>query len=122
MAGKNRMERALQIREASLKLLRIKGTMREMSGMPGRYATAALGDLDMLHRTPFQRLPPTRESLKYTRALLRQRGYADSSNSDYGLDIWKANRKVFNFEWSVDDRQLKIVAFKRGDWEETLLG
>jgi hypothetical protein len=122
MATYNRLHRALQIRTASLHLLRTQGILSEVHGLPGRCAAATLGDLEMLHRTPFQQLPDSPASLMYAEALLRQRGGADSSNLVYGLDIWKANRKVFNFEWSVDDRQLKIVGFKRGDWEEALLG
>ena len=122
MATYNRLQRALQIRTASLHLLRTQGIPSEVRGLPGRCAAATLRDLGILHRTPFQRLPASAASIKYTRALLKQRGHKSSTNLDYGLDIWTANRKVFNFEWSIDDRELALVAFKRGDWEEILLG
>lgn len=121
MVAINRKERALQIRTASLEVIRTQGVMTEMRGLPGRIAAASLGDLEMLHRTPFQRLRASAESIMYTRALLRQRGHKSSANLGYGLDIWNAHGKVFNFEWSMDDAELHLVAFKRGPWEDALL-
>jgi hypothetical protein len=115
------MDRALQIRNASLEALRTRGIMTQVGGLPGRTQTATLGDLKMMYRTPFQRLPAASKDVQYTRALLKQRGQRASRNLEYGLDIWEPGGKVFNFEWSQDDEELQIVAFKRGPWEDVLL-
>lgn len=122
MVNTNRIKRALQIRHAALEVIRAQGTMSEVQGLPGRSAEANLGTLQMGYRTPFQRLPASSASVKYARALIAQRGHKVSRNLDYGLDVWNAGRKVLNLEWSLDDREVQIVSFKRGPWEEILLG
>lgn len=39
-----------------------------------------------------------------------------------GIDIWKSwGRKVFNMRWD-DQGNFKIHAFKRGEWEEKIIG
>lgn len=115
------MDRALQIRSASLEALRTRGIMTQVGGLPGRTQTATLGDLNMMYRTPFQQLPAASRELQYAHALLKQRGHKVSRNLEYGLDIWEPGGKVFNFEWSQDDGELRIVAFKRGPWEDIVL-
>jgi hypothetical protein len=111
----SRIERAAQLRDAALSLLRAYGILRRHTRRPAVTTYAGVADLQLLLRTPLSRLPQPDEQLKYMAALLGR----DHINLPYGLDVW-AGRKVLNLEWDHDDR-IEIVSFRRGPWEDILL-
>jgi len=77
---------------------------------------AQVGTLKISYRTPFQRLPPFPEHLKYRCELL---GLPAKENLPYGLDVW-APKKVLNIEWD-DKGAVVLVAFRTGEWEAELI-
>jgi len=120
--SRSRLQEALQLRDAALAALKARGEMSAVYGVPGRVLTADLGDLSILHSTPFQKLHLPTPDLAFKAALFEQEtGKKATLNLPYGLDIWSAGRKVFNLEWSDDDHEVKLVTFKRGAWEASLL-
>ena len=122
MKSTNRLQAALQLRDAAIAALRAHGEMSVIEGVPGRVLTADLGELTILHSTPFQKLDLLTPDLAFKAALFEQEtGKKAPLNLSYGLDIWSAGRKVFNLQWSDDDRQVSLVTFKRGAWEASLL-
>ncbi len=72
----------------------------------------------MLYRTPFQKLPPVPEQLKYMAALFGKQ----LDNLSYGLDIWEMEYvgKVLNIEWNAEG-DVQLVSFRRGAWESKVL-
>lgn len=87
----------------------------------GKVLEANIGSINLIHRTPFQRLPQTSEKMMYEVSLFEQRtGKRVPRNLEYGLDI-SLRTKVMNIEWSMEDREVDLVSFKRGDWEGELI-
>ena len=112
---------ALRIREVALELLKRRGEMRAIEGVPGRVMGYDNGSLSLGYRTPFQKLHVVSSEMSYKIALLEQTtGRKMSRNLEYGLDIWSEHKKVFNLEWASNDGEIHIVRFKRGIWEEAL--
>lgn len=107
---------AIAIRDAALEKLRKVGRRVARKPITGTTLEWSDGSLLILHRTPFQRLPPVPDQLKHEIAR-----FEGGMNLGYGLDIWdQGNRKVLNVEWN-DDGALKLVSFRRGPWEAKLL-
>ncbi len=75
-------------------------------------------ELLLAHRTPFLKLPPVPETVKYLAAQTEKR----PGNLGYGLDIWDRSGvgKVLNIEWD-DSGTIELVSFRRGDWEKKVL-
>ena len=115
------LECVLEIRADALELLRSRGEMRAIDGVPGRIQSYECGSVSFMHTTPFQQLhilPP--EMLAEIALLEQATGRKMSRNLEYGLDIWSDHRKVFNLQWSIGDREIHLVSFKRGVWQEKL--
>ena len=122
MKSRDRLQAALQLHDAALAALKARGEMSAIDGVSGRVLTADLGELSILHTTPFQKLHLLTPDLALKAALFEmETGKKATLNLPYGLDIWSAGRKVFNLEWSDGDHQVKLVTFKRGAWEASLL-
>ena len=109
-----RLEAALRLRDAALSKLRSEGSFEDIN--IGPYLTWAGKDLEMGLRTPFQRLPPVPEAIKYFAAKTGK----GSINLSYGLDIWDKKGKVLNIEWN-DTGEVQLVSFRRGHWEHKVL-
>lgn len=116
-----RTMRAIELRDAAMIVLREKMEMIQVRRLPGKMASATIGHFAMSYRTPFQRLPASSAEVKYASALLTQKGYESKKTLPYGLDIWDHNKKVFSFQWAIDDQALEIISFKRGPWETHFL-
>ena len=110
-----RLEAALHLRDAALNKLRSEGSFKDTN--IGPYLTWAGNDLKMGLRTPFQRLPPVSQTIKYFAAKTGK----GPVNLNYGLDIWDKKGKVLNIEWN-DTGEVLLVSFQRGDWEQKVLG
>lgn len=122
MKSTNRLQAALRLRDAAIAALRAHGEMSVIECVPGRVLTADIGEISILHSTPFQKLHLLTPDLALKAALFEQEtGKKATLNLPYGLDIWSAGRKVLNLQWSDDDRQVNLVTFKRGAWEASLL-
>lgn len=122
MKSTNRLQAALRLRDAAIAALRAHGEMSVIECVPGRVLTADIGEISILHSTPFQKLNLLTPDLALKAALFEQEtGKKAPVNHPYGLDIWSAGRKVFNLQWSDDDRQVVLVTFKRGACEARLL-
>ena len=115
-----RTENALRIRDVALIRLRSKGSQEKLQGSLNGSVLSWKGEgLLLVHRTPFQKLPPVREAVKYQAAKLERR----PENLGYGLDIWEKPGigKVLNIEWD-DAGTVDLVSFRHGDWEKKVLG
>lgn len=116
------LECVLEIRAAALELLRTRGEMQVIQGVPGRVHTCECGSLSLLHTTPFQQLHVLPPEMLIEIALLEQAtGRKMSRGLEYGLDIWSERHKSFNLQWSIGDKEIHLVRFKRGNWQEQLL-
>jgi hypothetical protein len=100
-------ERAVQLRDLALRVIKARGTWPSFGGGPRllTFNDVGLSGLSISYRTPFQRLPPPPEFLKY---LAARDGKTASKNLPYGLDVWQ-DRKVLNVEWS-DNGRVDVVA------------
>lgn len=116
-----RVRAAIEIRDAMLSLLATYGRMERISGLQGAAQTAAVRDLHVIHRTPFQRLPPLAGPTKHALAVLEQQTGRELRNLPYGLDIAEPCGKVLNIEWTEDDDRVELVRFDRGLWEDVVL-
>jgi hypothetical protein len=112
----DKVVRAIQLRDAALVMLQQHGIW-EKTNIGKGLSVALVGAISVAYRTPFQRLPEPSDYLKYCAAQL---GVHAPKNLPYGLDIW-APKKVLNIEWD-DKGNVELVSFRRGDWENTLLG
>lgn len=110
----NRLDAALRLRDSALSKLRSEGSFVDTN--IGPYLTWTGQDLMMGLRTPFQKLPPVTEEIKYFAAKTGK----GPANLSYGLDIWVKKRKVLNIEWN-DTGEIRLVSFRRGDWEQGVL-
>jgi hypothetical protein len=119
-----RRERAVELRNMALEIVRERGSLQNMRVLEGEIPVLMFDrrpDLCILLRTPFQRLPektgPSDREIKqygaYQAALVHQKS---KGNLPYGLDIWR-DGKVLNVEWTDDDGRVDIVSYKPGDWE-----
>ncbi len=117
-----RSEAALAIRDAALQKIRAEGIFEEIPNFgptlvwPEKASHKA--PLHMMLRTPFQKIPKV--SVENRKKALQHGLAPEGPNLSYGLDIWTTEGKVFNIEWG-DAGKTKIVNFKRGAWEETVL-
>lgn len=106
---------ALCLRDTALRILRARG-MFEITNLWPCLQWRGNG-LNLLLRTPFQKLPRISDRMRYMAALLD----ADPDNLPYGLDIWVEGRgKVLNIEWDLDST-VAFVCFHRGEWEARLI-
>lgn len=107
---------ALRIRDAALERIRSDGRWAGVCPLGPMMRWQGDG-LDILHRTPFQKMPPI------TDPILKQRSrIAGGINLPYGLDIWDIDGvgKVLNIKWR-DTGEFELVSFRRGASKSTVL-
>ena len=90
---------ATYIAKEILDLLAENGEYHIVDGY--RPFTVKFRELEIFHSTPFTRLPDCED--------------------EYLIDIWTPNEKVFSVRWKNDVKDLDIVRFKRGEWENSFL-
>jgi hypothetical protein len=104
----SKLEEALKIRDRIIARL----------GTEGRFTSTNIGavmswgndEIDVIYRTPFNKLPEAKEQVKYAKALIKQQGGRVSESLEYGLDVWvKGKGKVLNIEWSKTDKQIAVI-------------
>jgi len=107
-----KLKKAIEVKRHALSLVNEYGKFEDMPNASPHLNWR--GDkLDILLRTPFQKTPEPPPLYHAHVGRL-------PNNLPYGLDIWvSGGSKVFNIEWS-DDGSVKLVSFKRGDWENEL--
>jgi hypothetical protein len=110
-------DRALELRDLALAVLRARGVWQPMRVNEGSIQALTFDDdgLSILHTTPFQRLLQPTGVLKYLAAL---HGLDPRESLPYGLDVWRDGKKL-NIEWS-DAGQVVVVSYRAGDWEREL--
>jgi hypothetical protein len=109
--------RAIAIREHLLPLIRVHGTMQEISGAAGRLAVWKAGTLTCTVRSPFTPWPAEEPpTASYEQAISRQRA---KPVLPWALDVWRG-RKVLSLQWD-DDGRVEVVSFIRGPWEAEAL-
>jgi hypothetical protein len=112
----SRMQRAIELRDAALNLVRAHGRWESAKNISGKYLFAEIDGLRILHTTPFTRLPEPPEAIKYMAALSGR-----PMNLPYSLDVWApGSGKVFFIKWD-GKAQFNLVNFRRGGWEDVLL-
>ena len=109
-----KLARALVLRDAALTVVNREGAWEVISGK--KMLFARVGNLQILHRTPFQSLPPPSDQIKY---LAAQHGLPLPKNLLYGLDVWASSKKVMNIEWDDNDN-VELVSLRSGEWENAL--
>ena len=120
----NWKERAIQLRDAALRIVQRQGALQPVNISGLSLLTYRDGKFAIAYRTPFHQVPPRddpseREIEQYgphTAELLHQQS---GRNLPYGLDIW-CGGKVLNIEWA-DDGAVAVVSYKPGDWESRLM-
>ena len=113
----SRLVRVLRLRDAALEIIRCEGKWEEF-GRAGKVLCARIGDIQMIYRTPFQKMPEIGIT-DSQRHCLATNGIKMTRQLPYGLDIW-VTRKVMNLEWDHRGKP-DLVSFKPGDWEADLL-
>jgi hypothetical protein len=123
LTKRTKLARALVLRDAALTVLKHIGiweTVTLARGASGardiKVLSARLGNLHILHRTPFQRMPQPDDLLKYRAA---QISLIVPQNLLYGLDLWAA-KKVLNIEWD-DKGSVVLISLHHGAWETELI-
>jgi hypothetical protein len=115
MSKSAKLAHALLLRDAALTVIRNTGVWKTLAVRGAgdmKFLSARVGSLDILYRTPFQRMPQPDDVLKYRAA---QFGLTVPKNLSYGLDVW-APKKVLNVEWD-DNGNVALVSLRRGTWE-----
>ena len=85
------------------------------------------GSLCMSLTTPFQKFHmeppkiPDRFKGNLDRYAVAVRMSQSKRHLGFGLDVWGKVGKVLNVHWN-EYGQIEIVSFKRGDWEDEILG
>jgi len=118
-----RLEAALALRDAALKKFQEEGQFQEIKNFgpvlvwPETFPSKT--SLHMMLRTPFQKIPDPSPEVRKKAFLagLSLKG----KNLSYGLDIHTSEAKVLNIEWDGQGK-VGLVSFKRGLWEDTVLG
>jgi hypothetical protein len=114
-AQMTKRERAIQMREAALVIVRANGTFGDIAGGSFRPLQFDGDGIKILYRSPFQRIPPpSGEFLKQGHLV----GIIPKENLQHGLDIW-AGLKVLNIEWA-DKGTVHVAGYKAGAWEAQL--
>ena len=119
MSKSAKLAHALLLRDAALTVIRNAGVWKTLAVRGAgdmKFLSARVGSLDILYRTPFQRMPQPDDVLKYRAA---QFGLTVPKNLPYGLDVW-APKKVLNVEWD-DKGNVALVSLRRGTWELELI-
>ena len=99
-----RKDRALKLRDKALKLVQSKGKLSPLlTGKRVLFKTLTYqsGYLQIHYRSPFEPLPD------------------DAEIAPYGLDVYWP-KKVLVIEWN-DAGEVRIVEFRRGEWEGKLI-
>jgi len=104
--------RAIQLRDAALKVVKARGEW--CHSRPTRLLVFQHGELSVLYRTPFQRLPALSENDKYRMAL-----HAGGPYLPHGLAVGFKG-KVLDVEWDDNDA-LRIGTYRPGKWELPLV-
>ena len=112
MDRETKLRRTRDILSAAMRLIRERGQWQVV----GAESVIGLdvGQISLLYRTPFQRLPPELSDLRYARARLGGKAILP-----YGLDIWFDRRKVLNLAWD-DNGAAELISYKPGEWETAL--
>jgi len=115
MPKKTKRDRAIELRDLALTLVKARGGWQEGGGPKSfEYRVASL---TVAHRSPFQKLPALGGDV--VRAA-RAHGRMAKNNLPHGLDIWwRPDGKVLNVEWS-DNGEVIVVGYKPGLWEQEL--
>jgi hypothetical protein len=119
-----KLARAIALRDSALTVVRRMGAWAAIGVTPRvrpgagemKFLSARIGNLNILYRTPFQRMPQPDDALKYRAA---QHGLTVPQNLPYGLDVW-APKKVLNIEWD-DKGNVALVSLRHGAWESELI-
>ena len=117
-----RLEAALAIRDAAFQKIQSEGIFEEIKNFGPTLVWPKKAphtvSLHMMLRTPFQK--PPKASVESRKKAFQHGLSLKGLNLPYGLDIWTSEGKVLNIEWE-EGGKTKIVSFKRGAWEDTVL-
>jgi hypothetical protein len=105
----DRLTKLTGIRDRLIEVLTSRGVWEPLGSV--NVLVARIGKLEILHRSPFQKLHLESERTRYLRALSKGK-----ANLPYGLDVWHQGKKVLNLEWD-DEGQFEVIAYKPGEWE-----
>src|ERR1043165_1137272 len=100
MPRSERLTRAMALRDGAVDVVKRLGTWESVA--PTKVLIARIGSLQIVYRTPFQRLHAVADRMKYNAAILGSKG-----NLPYGLEVW-APKKVLGIEW---DNQGNVELF-----------
>jgi hypothetical protein len=112
---RTRLERAIEIRDHVLPLIRAGGRVQSRGGL--RWTKWSPPGFNCVLITPFTPLPAGSRPSSYERAIAQHLG---SKGMPWRLDIWsRGTGKVLSLQW--DDEQADLISMKSGLWEAKLL-
>lgn len=117
-----KQQRALQIRDASLRLIKRHGEVKQLPNVNTSHLSVRTDQYFLMLNTPEHPRPGLPDHI---RAIGAARGL-EVTELPYSLDIWiqginKPGQmgKVLSISWDGD--RFVLTSFKRGPWEETIL-
>jgi hypothetical protein len=115
VSSEDTLARAVNLRDAAVRLLRHRGNWLEIENYPGKVRSYDDDHLFILYRTPFTPPPISAEAEAAGIDAAAQRQAA----REYGLDIWRESRKVISLIWN-EGKAPAVVLHKAGPWEDEL--
>lgn len=113
-----RQEILPRLRAAAVHIVESHGAWEKTNVGPARIGK--VGPFAVMLRTPFQRFSEKVNAIDLAEA--RSLGIDWPKSLPFGLDLYRDRvGKVLHIEWDHDDRKLRVVTFRRGEWESELL-
>jgi len=118
--SEERRARAAEICQTALRFLEDHGKWDKMK-RGGEVLQADTDDFMMLLKPPVEGMPPLGQDL---RRQLVDSGREIPLEYRFSLNVWlRAGGKVLLMNWEEGrDSEFEITTFKRGDWEDAVLG
>ena len=129
LTREQRIALVTSIRDVAVEMIRSEGTWKpcRVGDEQRNVMGLRFGSLCMSLTTPFQKFHmeppkiPDRFKGNLDRYAVAVRMSQSKRHLGFGLDVWGKVGKVLNVHWN-EYGQIEIVSFKRGDWEEEILG
>ena len=106
-----RGRRALELRPLAIAVAQRLGSLEPFG--PTSCLAAKVGDLQIVYRTPFQRIGRAPDAVRYALALEGR-----CADFGFGLDVWH-RKKVLGIVWN-EPGPIEVFNFRRGTWEREI--
>ena len=108
-----RGRRALELRPKAIAVAQKLGSLEAVGST--HCLAARLDNLEIMYRTPFQRvIPRAPDAMRYSLA-----GEGRCSDFGFGIDVWWHNKKVLGIEWN-EPNPIEVFSYRGGEWEREI--